>query len=157
MMKHFYLLILGAGLMLYTAGCGDNALNGSEQAAVDFYKEVWVEGDTNHSQGMLDHVSESDDLQWRVEQTTSGERKNPPIMVTVSPTDSQMFEKTILIHRPSDKRDFKVRVRRTNGRWRVTKFEQNYDKQQGGYINNDAYQRYQEEYPALTWKRVEQP
>lgn len=145
------------GILLLCVGCGSNQLTGPEKVAVDFYKKVWVEGDFDHSGEMLKHQSDVKDLRWRVEQTATSKKKNPPILVTVSPTDSQMFSKTILIHRPSDKRDYKVRVQRTGGRWKVVKFEQNYDSRQGGYINNDAFQRYVREYPALTWKRVKNP
>ncbi|PTX55334.1 hypothetical protein C8P63_11941 [Melghirimyces profundicolus] len=153
-MRYGIKMLLLAALV---TGCAGNRLSAPERAAVDFYKEVWVEGDMNHSGRMLQNRQDETDLRWRVAQTADTERKNPPILVTVSPTDSQMASKTILIHRPSDKRDYKVRVQRSPTGWKVVKFEQNYDKTRGGYISNDAYQRYVREYPALTWKRVENP
>lgn len=155
-MKKHGILILTLLLGFSMGGCG-NALSGPEKTAVQFYKEVWVEGDINRSSRLLDKPNDRKDLRWRVAQTNTSEKKNPPILVTVSPTDSQIMNKTILIHRPSDKRDFRVRLRRTARGWRVVKYQQNYDKRKGGYIGNDAYQRYVREYPGLTWKRINQP
>ncbi|MFD1426503.1 hypothetical protein JOD24_000894 [Kroppenstedtia sanguinis] len=155
-MKKYGILFLTLLLGFASGGCG-NHLSGPEKTAVRFYKEVWVEGDLNHSSRLLAHPRNRKELGWRVEQTRSSKQKNPPILITVSPSDSQMMSKTIWIHRPSDKRDFRVKLRRTARGWKVVNFQQNYDNRRGGYIGNDAFQRYVREYPGMKWKRVESP
>jgi hypothetical protein len=144
--------------LLIFLGCGRDT-DGAEQAAIRFYKSVWVNGDMNEASGMLQNKSDLKEIAWRISDTRREARdSNPDILIVESPTERVIGRyKTFLIHRPADKRDFKVRVRKENGSWRVIKFEQNYVDHQGGYISGDAYQRLKAEFPGLKWKRVENP
>lgn len=151
-------VLTALSLLVLLSACG-NQLTGSEKTAVQFYKSVWVEGDMDHAGQMLNHRIKPQAVRQRIDETQAEERNNPPILVTESPTDRQMTNtRTILIHRPADKRDYKVTVHRIpGGRWEVVDFQQNYDKIRGGYISNDTYQRLSSEFPAVNWKRVDNP
>ncbi|MFC4078336.1 hypothetical protein [Salinithrix halophila] len=149
-------LLLHLAVWGMLSGCAQN-LTAPEKAAVRFYKEVWVEGNVEQAQRMLDRPDKVKEIGWRVQEVQNEERKNPPILLVQSPTDRQMGTHTILIHRPSDKRDYKVRLQLRNGEWKVVKFEQNFDPRAGGYVSQDAYQRLGQEYPEIQWKRVDSP
>ncbi|WP_146160441.1 hypothetical protein [Desmospora activa] len=153
----FYAFSALSVLVLLSA-CG-NQLSGSEKAAVQFYKSVWVEGDMDHAAKMLSNRVNPQEVRWRVDDTLTEAMTNPSILVVESPTDRQSVNtRTVLIHRPADKRDYRVTVRRIpGGRWKVLDFQQNYDKDRGGYISNDAYQRLSSEFPGVNWKRVDNP
>ncbi|MDR6226366.1 hypothetical protein [Desmospora profundinema] len=144
--------------LLLLSACA-NQLSGSERTAVEFYKSVWVEGNLEQAERLVSDRVNLQEVRWRVADTREEEMDNPPILVVESPTDTQMINtRTILIHRPSDKRDYRVTVRRIpGGNWRVIRFQQNYDKDRGGYIGNNPYQRLVQEFPGLNWKRVETP
>lgn len=158
-MNHLYRLgVLGVVfLMMMLSACG-NQLSGSEKAAVQFYKSVWVDGNIDEAERMLSKHADLEDIRWRINHTNNEAQNNPSILVVESPTDSQVNTRTILIHRPSDKRDYRVTVKHLPGvGWKVIRFQQNYDSDRGGYISNDAYQRLVQEFPGLKWKRVEHP
>ncbi|OYD09915.1 hypothetical protein [Paludifilum halophilum] len=155
-------LLIALLCFLFT-GCGNENLSGAEEAAVQFYKSVWVEGNKDQAQRMMMQPNRTDELDARMEdlrlERTSNPalQKNPSILVVESPTDPQVGDKKILIHRPADKKDYKIWMRKEGWNWKVIKFQGNYDPHSGGYISNDAYQRLVHEFPGLRWKRVNRP
>ncbi|SFS58557.1 hypothetical protein [Marininema halotolerans] len=148
--------LLLLSLILPTA-CQFQDSAGPEKAAVRFYKEVWVNGDDQAAQSMLADTKKVRALHRPIRQVKNEATHNPPIWIVKSPTDHQMGNRTILIHRPSDKRDYKVRLRKVGATWKVDSFEQNFDPKMGGYASFEAYQRLSQEYPDLTWKKIERP
>ncbi len=75
--KKYGILFLTLLLGLASGGCG-NKLSGPEKTAVRFYKEVWVEGDLNHSSRLLDRQHNRKELGWRVEQPRAPKGKIHP-------------------------------------------------------------------------------
>jgi len=119
-------LILTA-VFLWT-GCKSNDLSDAEQAAVQFYKAVWVQGDLERAAAMLQDQKKAEDLRWRVEETRKIRPSNSAIFITESPQDPHIQPglKTYLIYREADKKDYMVKVRNVGGKWRVISFKQSY-------------------------------
>lgn len=148
-----WLLVLSLALI----GCTAHRLTGAEETAVRFYKTLWVEANEKEAgQMMFDH-NRTREISAVAEDVRSVPNDNKPILVTKSPTESQVRFQTVLIHRPSDKKDFKIQLRHTGREWKVIRFQRNYDPHRGGYNSFETYQRLSREYPELRWKRISQP
>ncbi|SDW28614.1 hypothetical protein SAMN05444487_102155 [Marininema mesophilum] len=154
--KHLATMALLISLILPTA-CSTEDTSTAEQTAVRFYKEVWVNGNDKAAKSMLAEPKKTQELHKPMQQVKNEATQNPAIWVVKSPTDHQMGTRTILIYRPSDKRDYKVRLYKTQGTWKVISFQQNFDPKEGGYASFEAYQRLSSEYPDLKWKKIDNP
>ncbi|MCS1351416.1 hypothetical protein [Mechercharimyces sp. CAU 1602] len=140
-----------------SAGCGGDESN-AEEAAIQFYKSTWVEGDFERASSMLLDANQSEKLSWRVEETKKDPPTNTSIQIAISPLDVQTgYSKTFLIHRP-DKRDYKVSMQYNDRKWKVKDYKQTYSLKKGGYISKENYERLsQENSGKMKWKTIENP
>src|SRR5690606_15962542 len=82
-------LILTA-VLLWT-GCKSNDLSDAEQAAVQFYKAVLVQGDLERAAAMLQDQKKAEDLRWRVEETRKIRPSTSAIFMSESRQDPHML------------------------------------------------------------------
>ncbi len=153
MQKSFLLLIMTIFMLLATS-CGDR-LSEPEDTALQFYKALWVDGDLEKAKSFVGRYPPGKKLNWRAEEVKKDLGANNKILIAESPLDIQTpNEKSYLIHRSKDKKDFKVTVRQIDGEWKVVNFHQTYRSDAGGYNSFENYQRIKYEFPKMKWKEI---
>ncbi len=154
-MKKLFLIFSIAIFMLLATSCGDDRLSEPENTALQFYKALWVEGNLEKAKSFIGSYPPGKKLNWRAEEAKKDSGADNKILIAESPLDVQKpNEKSYLIHRSSDKKDFKVTVRQINGKWKVINFHQTYRSDAGGYNSFENYQRIKYEFPKMKWKEI---
>ncbi|TMZ65585.1 hypothetical protein EMG21_29035 [Klebsiella pneumoniae] len=124
---------------------GEGSEDKAEATAINFFKAVWVDGDTKTGRALLEGREEPDvPLDRRAEEVQRMKPTNSPVLISTEKVGESIKE--IYIHRPQLGDGLAVTVSKVGDKWQVSKYT---------YNMASRYEILKRMKPKLEWKEVQ--
>lgn len=122
----------------------EDGLSESEKMALDFYQAVWIRGDVDTAQNMLESSSQRD-LKYEAE-VAKLRNWNTTTTLMIGSQEKGNGDYDIYIHRSDKNMGVSLQMTKVDGSWKVMAFDRN---------DPSHYNSLRRDNPEVKWKKIE--